>query len=275
MTDRAAQTVLTTGANSGIGLATALEVARRGYRSVGSVRSQAKAATVREAATKAGLEVETVLLDVTNAAACKRVVARVKPFALVNNAGYAETGAIEDVDDGEARRLMETMVLAPMRLARLCLPLMRAQGGGRIVNISSIAGRTSVPLNGWYQGAKHALEAVSDALRMEVAGDGIMVVLVQPGGFKTGIWDENQKALEKRKGSRYERAYARALRGTELTQAVMGDPATVAKVVARAIASKRPNARYLVGYDAQLLAALDLLTPTLVKDRVSRATLGL
>jgi len=76
-----------------------------------------------------------------------------------------------------------------MRLARLSLPHMRAQGGGRVVNISSIAGLTSTPLNGWYQAAKHALEAVSDALRMEVAGDGVRVVLVEPGGFKTGIWE--------------------------------------------------------------------------------------
>jgi NAD(P)-dependent dehydrogenase (short-subunit alcohol dehydrogenase family) len=268
-------TVLTTGANSGIGLATVLEIARRGYRSVGTVRSAAKARIVKEAADSAGVEVETVLLDVTDAAACKRVVNRLKPYALVNNAGYAETGAIEDVGDAEARQLMETMVIAPMRLARLSLPHMRAHGGGRIINMSSIAGLTTLPLNGWYQGAKHALEAVTDALRIEVAGDKIRVVLVEPGGFKTGIWEENERSVGKRAGSRYEGAYSRMLKGTGLTVPMMGEPAAVAKVVAKAIAAKRPNARYLVGYDAQMMAVIDLFTPTAVKDRASRLVLGL
>jgi NAD(P)-dependent dehydrogenase (short-subunit alcohol dehydrogenase family) len=268
-------TVLTTGANSGIGLATTLELARRGYHSVGTVRSAAKGRMVHRAAEAAGVEVDTVLLDVTDAAACKRVINRVKPWGLVNNAGYAETGAIEDVDDAEARRLLETMVIAPMRLARLSLPRMREQGGGRIINMSSIAGLTTVPLNGWYQGAKHALEAVTDALRVEVAGDKIRVVLVEPGGFKTGIWDENQKSIDKRAGSRYQTAYSRMLKGTGLTVPIMGDPSGVARVVAKAISATRPNARYLVGYDAQMLAMMDLLTPTMVKDRASRLVLGL
>ncbi len=269
------QTVLTTGANSGIGLATALEVARRGYHSVGSVRSEAKAEQVRRAAQAAGLKVDTVLMDVNNAADCRRVVKRLMPYAVVNNAGFPATGAVEDVSDREAREVLETMVIAPMRLARLALPHMRAAGEGRIVNISSIYGVTTTPLSGWYQAAKHALEAVSDALRMEVANTGVKVVLVEPGGFKTGIWEESEKSLEQRKGSLYEQAYRRTLRGARLTQPIMGAPETVAKVVAKAIAGKNPRARYLVGYDAQFLAAVERLAPTLVKDRVSRLTLGL
>jgi len=110
VTEPAGGTILVTGANSGIGLATVLEVAARGYRSVGSVRSAAKATLVREAAAEAGVKVETVILDVTDPAACRRVVNRVKPYGLVNNAGYAETGAVEDVGDDEARQLIETMV---------------------------------------------------------------------------------------------------------------------------------------------------------------------
>src|SRR5207248_5092026 len=132
MSDRP-RTVVTTGANSGIGLATTIELARRGFRSVGSVRSAAKARRVKEAAREATVEVETVVLDVTDPAACRRVVARLKPWGLVNNAGSSFSGAIEDVEDAEAREALETMVLAPMRLARLSLPHMRAAGGGRIV----------------------------------------------------------------------------------------------------------------------------------------------
>ena len=270
-----AKTVLTTGANSGIGLATALELARRGFRSVGTVRSAAKAKQVTDAAREAGLKVETTILDVTNAAACKRVINRLKPYGVVNNAGFPATGAIEDIDDDEARKVLETMVLAPMRLARLALPHMRRAGDGRIVNISSIYGLTTTPLSGWYQGSKHALEGLSDALRMEVASTGVKVILIEPGGFKTGIWEENKKALEGRARSRYKGAYERTMRGTAATQFLMGEPEQVARVVAGAVASRRPRARYLVGYDAMMMAAVAKVTPSAVKDRISRLTLGL
>src|SRR5437870_993391 len=125
------RTVLTTAASSGIGLASTIELARRGFRSVGSVRSATKARQVRAAAREADVDVETVLLDVTDAAACRRVVERLKPWGLVNNAGSSFSGAIEDVGDAEAREALDTMVLAPMRLARLSLPHMRVAGGGR------------------------------------------------------------------------------------------------------------------------------------------------
>jgi NAD(P)-dependent dehydrogenase (short-subunit alcohol dehydrogenase family) len=271
----AQKTVVTTGANSGIGLATVLEVARRGLRSVGTVRSEAKADVVHKAAADAGVQVETELMDVTDADASAAVVARHRPFGVVNNAGYTSTGAIEDVGDAEARQVLETMVVAPMRMARLAIPHMRERGEGRIVNVSSIYGRTTTPLTGWYQGCKHAVEALSDALRMEVAGDGIKVVLVEPGGFKTGIWEAAEAEVERRAGSRYEDAYRRTLEATKRMQAFMGEPEQVAKVVAGALTSGRPRARYLVGADAQALVVLDRLTPTELKDRLSRLVVGL
>ena len=141
--------VFTTGANSGIGLATVIELARRGYRSIGSVRSTEKADAVAKAAAGAGVEVETVLLDVTDASGCERALQGLSLYGLVNNAGYGQTGAIEDVSDDEVRALLETLVLAPMRLARLVLPAMRDQGGGRIVNVSSIAGRATAVISSW------------------------------------------------------------------------------------------------------------------------------
>ncbi len=120
--ERAGKTVLITGTNSGIGLATLLETSRLGFRAVGSVRSETKASAVADAARDAGVTVETVLLDVTDAERCAEVVAELRPWAVVNNAGYSGVGAIEDVTDDEARDQLEAMVVAPMRLARLSLP---------------------------------------------------------------------------------------------------------------------------------------------------------
>jgi len=269
------RTAMTTGANSGIGLATVLELARRGFRSVGTVRSEAKAAIVAEAAREVGVTVETVLLDVTDPDGCARVTDQHRPFALINNAGYSITGSIEDVTDAEARAAFETMVLAPMRLARLAIPHMRDRRSGRIVNVSSIYGRASTPLTGWYQGAKQALEGLSDALRMEVARDGIRVILVEPGGFRTGIWEEAEREIATRVGSRYDPAYRRALTTTRLWQPFMGDPVRCAKAIGTALTRPWPRARYLVGYDAQAFALWSSLTPTEVRDRVVRLIMSL
>jgi len=272
-----ADAVLTTGANSGIGLATVIELAKRGYRSIGSVRSDEKADIVHKAAADAGVTVETVLLDVTDAEACQSVIddLDVALYGLVNNAGYGMTGAIEDVTDDEAHHLFETMVFAPMRLARAVLPGMRDAGRGRIVNVASIMGRTTTPLTGWYQGAKHAIEASSDALRLEVASAGVHVVLVEPGGFRTNIWADLERDIEKRGDSRYSTAYRRTQQTMKLSAPIMGEPSQCARVIAHAVATRRPRARYLVGVDAVALATVDRLTPTAVKDRVLRLTLGL
>jgi NAD(P)-dependent dehydrogenase (short-subunit alcohol dehydrogenase family) len=266
--------VLTTGANSGIGLATVIEIARRGYRSIGSVRSEAKAETVAKAAADAGVEVETVLMDVNDVEAVERVMSGLRLYGLVNNAGYGLTGAVEDVTDEEARDLLETMVVGPMRLARLALPHMREQGEGRIVNVSSIMGRTATPLTGWYQGAKHALEAITDALRVEVAAAGVRVVLVEPGGFRTSIWADFERDMEKRGATRYRPSYDRLQQMLKLSEPFMGNPEQVAKVIAGCL-DGRPRARYLVGMDAQAAALTDRVTPTAVKDLVFRYTLGM
>jgi NAD(P)-dependent dehydrogenase (short-subunit alcohol dehydrogenase family) len=152
---------------------------------------------------------------------------------------------------------------------------MRERGWGRIVNLSSVYGLTTTPLTGWYQASKHAIEALSDALRVEVASSGIAVVLVEPGGFKTGIWDNAESEIERHAGSRYESAYRRTLQGIRLTEPIMGSPRTVARVIAGAVDARRPRARYLVGYDAQAVRLYDLVMPTGIRDRLTRIALGL
>ena len=275
MTVGGGRTVLTTGANSGVGLATVVHLARLGFRSVGSVRSQAKAAHVVESAASAGVTVETVVLDVTDAERCRAVVDGLHPWALVNNAGYSGVGAIEDVTDEEARRQLETMVVAPIRLARLALPHMRAAGQGRIVNVSSIYGLTTTPFSGWYQASKHALEAASDALRVEVARDGVKVILVEPGGVKTHIWEEMEADVARRAGSSYEKQYRRIPTLLKPYRALMPGPEAVAKIVGKALSAGSPRARYLVGPDAPGFVAAQALIPTAVRDRIARLLTGL
>jgi len=267
--------VLTTGAGTGIGLATVIELARRGFDSGGGVGSQAKARAVSRAARAAGVKVRTVLLDVTSAADCKRVVAELKPYGLVNNAGVAASGAVEDVGDEEARVAFETMVLGPMRLARLAIPYMRDQGGGRIVNISSIYGLMTTPLTGWYQASKHALEALSDALRVEIAADEIAVVLIEPGAFRSNIWDSAGNDVQSRLDSEYFAAYRRLEEGIKISQRLMGDPIEVARLIASVLTAKKPKSRYLIGYDARAIDIYSKLLPTEVRDRLARITLGL
>src|SRR3984893_4752998 len=269
------RTAVVTGANSGIGLATVIELARRGLHSVGTVRSPAKARTVPKAARDAGVKVETVILDVTDARAGERVIEQLRPYAIVHKGGTSNLGAVEDVSDTEARQQIEIMLMAPMRLARLAIPHMREAGAGRIVNISSVYGLITTPLSGWYQACKHGLEAISDALRMEVARDGIRVVLIEPGGFDTGIWENTADAVGRRKGTRYSTPYDRTMQGVQLTRPLMGDPAGVARVIAGAVTASRPKNRYLVGYDAQLARVYTRTVPEGVRDRLARMTLGL
>lgn len=244
------RTVLTTGANSGLGLATVLAVAEKGFRSVGTVRSDAKAAIVHEAAAAAGVTVETVLLDVTDADGCATVIDSVRPWGLVNNAGLVDERLVEEVSDDEARALFETMTIAPMRLARLALPHMREAGGGRIVQVSSISGRVSFPKLGWYQATKQALEGVSDALRLEVARDGVAVSLIEPGMFESAV-TEGELTLE-------------------WLRPFMSSAETVAGAVVGALTARVPRARYVVGLDAALNAVTAPFTPTLVRDAAMR-----
>lgn len=260
-----------TGANSGLGLAITLEVARRGYEAIGSVRSEAKADLLHGAAADAGLEVGHVLLDVTDADRCAEVIDQVGPlYGLVNNAGSGRMGAVEDVGDIEARDALETMLVAPMRLARLALPGMRTLERSRIVNISSVYGRVSTPLTGWYQAAKHGLEGVSDALRMEVARDKVAVVLIEPGAFRTDIFSDAQGTLTGRDGSGYQAAHERLAQIMQLYRPLMGKPEQVSKVVVGALDARNPRDRYLVGADAQAWDLANRVLPRPVLDRITR-----
>jgi NAD(P)-dependent dehydrogenase (short-subunit alcohol dehydrogenase family) len=274
------KSVVITGANSGIGLATALELAAHGYDVIGTVRSEEKAETLRLAAVDREVIVRSVICDVTDAEQTERAFLEVAamtdggPWAVVNNAGYAHPGAVEDVSDDDARAQLETNVIAPARIARLVLPSMRERGEGRIVMVSSIAGRTTLPLMGWYHASKHALEALTDSLRMEVSPFGVRVTLVEPGSFDTGIWSEGQSRLPGGADSAYRAAYEKATSVTGNADK-MPSPVWVARTIRLALASPVPLSRYLVGVDAMTFAFLDSIAPDVVSDYVKQIGTGL
>ncbi len=162
-----------------------------------------------------------------------------------------------------------------MRLARLALPHMRSAGGGRIVNVSSIYGLTTTPFSGWYQACKHALEAASDALRLEVARDGIKVVLIEPGGFKTDIWKGLEDDIARRDGSSYQAGYERSRTLLNMFMGLMGEPERGARAIGKALTVRAPRARYLVGPDARVIAVAEPLIPTGIRDRITRLVTGL
>jgi NAD(P)-dependent dehydrogenase (short-subunit alcohol dehydrogenase family) len=271
------RTVVVTGANSGIGLATALELAAAGYDVVGTARSADKASALTDAAAERGLAVRTALCDVADAESTAKAFAEIEAdaeiWAVVNNAGFAQAGAVEDVDDDEVRYQLEVNLVAPARIARLVLPGMRDRADGRIVNVSSVAGRISLPLMGWYCASKHGLEAITDALRMEVAPYGVRVSLVEPGSFGTGIWDGARYPDEPATSS-YADAYERARRTTSAGSALLPDPVWVARTVRLALSSPVPLARYLVGADAVGGVLAERLVPTAVTDVVKGLATG-
>jgi short-subunit dehydrogenase len=269
------RTVLVTGANSGLGMETAIHLARLGFRVVGTARSDAKADSMVGAARHAGVEVEPALLDVTDAAACEALVKGLEPWGLVNNAGYMNVGRVVDVPAEDALRQMHTMVVAPMRLAALAVPSMRRRGEGRIVNVSSTLAHATAAMTGWYQACKHALSAVSDALRREVEADGIDVVVIEAGGLRTGIWDKAEDDLLRRgHHSASPASYDRSLRILRVFRPVMPGPSSAAEVIGDALTAGSPRRRYRVGADARLVMALDTLLPGGVKDRLAQTVVA-
>ena len=273
--------VLVTGANSGIGLATTVLLAKRGWQTWGTVRSQAKGRAITKAAKEAGVGglVHPLVLDVSDDEAVVERWPELPDFyGVVNNAGYSEMGAIEEVTAEQAREQLDVNLIAPAIVSSCALPGMRRLGAGRIVMVSSIAGRAAfMPLNGWYHASKFGLEALSDVLRIEVAGFGVKVAIVEPGFFKTGITGSaHGRAAERVSAdSPYKTAYARAGAGLDAVERFAPPPDLVANVIVSAIESRRPRRRYLVGMDALSVASTHPLIPKQLSDAATRIMSGL
>jgi short-subunit dehydrogenase len=254
--------ILITGCSSGIGKAMATMLVRAGHTVY---------ATARRPETLAGLEAagaRTLALDVTSeesmVAAVKAVEAEHGSVGtLVNNAGYGEYGPIEETDLERVRTMFETNVFGLSRLTQLVLPGMRRAGHGRIVNVSSMGGRIVFPVGGYYHASKYAVEAISDALRVEVRPFGIDVVVIEPGLIRTGFESRVNEGIAADGSLAADRsAYAELLARSEQATAesyrnvLAVGPEAVAKVTLKAVEAERPRTRYVVTPAARAMITL-------------------
>jgi NAD(P)-dependent dehydrogenase (short-subunit alcohol dehydrogenase family) len=269
--------VLITGCSSGIGAETARHLAGKGWTVY---------ATARRPETLAGLQAagcRTLACDVTDEESMRGCVEAVVAAegavgVLVNNAGYSQSGAVESVDMDSIRRQFETNVFGLIRMSQLVLPGMRDQGWGRIVNLSSMGGRLTFPGGGIYHATKHAVEAICDAMRFEVAAFGVDVVCVEPGLIVTGFSDAAARSLAE--GASGEGPYgefnARVGAATEAVykgpmRRLGGGPETVARTIEKAITARRPRSRYKVTPSAKLAIAQRRLVSDRLWDRAMAA----
>jgi NAD(P)-dependent dehydrogenase (short-subunit alcohol dehydrogenase family) len=252
---------IVTGSSGGIGLATSLALARNGYLTYATMRNLVKRDSIQSVADKQHLPIRIVQLDVTDENSIKKAVQSILSEAgridlLVNNAGYALTGAFEDIGIDEIEAQYETNVFGVIRVTQAVLPIMRKQGSGRIINISSGAGRIGYPGGSAYVSSKFALEGLSESMAYEIEQFGIKTVLVEPGFVRTNF-GENIVIAKKTQdpNSPYSQMMQMmsSIRGKMLENATDAD--LVAGVVVEAATAKEPNLRYLAGKDVQQMIA--------------------
>ena len=271
----ALRAVLITGCSSGIGQETARHLAGLGRYAV--------YATARRPETLAELEAagcRTLALDVTEEESMRAAVAAVEAeegfvWGLVNNAGYSQSGAMESLPIESLRAQFETNVFGLVRMCQLALPGMRAHGGGRIVNIGSMGGKLTFPGGGAYHATKYAVEAISDAMRFEVAGFGVDVVLIEPGLIVTNFGEVAAKSVDATEEGPYAEFNAEVGKATAAIYRgpmarLGGGPEAVAKRIATALAAGRPRPRYTVTASAKLAIGQRRLLSDRMWDRAMR-----
>jgi NAD(P)-dependent dehydrogenase (short-subunit alcohol dehydrogenase family) len=257
------EVALVTGGSSGIGEATALRLQELGYTTYAAARRVER----MEHLTTSGIR--PLAMDVTDDESMQSGVEQIlaeegRIDVLVNAAGYGSYGALEDVPLSEARNQVEVNLFGAARLTQLVLPRMRDQRSGTIVNITSMGGKIYTPLGAWYHATKHALEALSDCLRMELKSFGIDVVVIEPGAIRTefnGIAEEKVRAVS---GTGPYAAQGNALADTiasESTRRRSSPPELIAKTIGKAVTARRPKTRYAAGYGAKPMIFLHDVLP--------------
>jgi NAD(P)-dependent dehydrogenase (short-subunit alcohol dehydrogenase family) len=276
-TDSVSKAVLVTGCSSGIGAATAEHLAAKGWTVYASARKPATLASLAEKGCR------TLALDVTDEESMKAAVAAVEEAegavgVLVNNAGYSQSGAIEDVAIDSVRRQFDTNVFGLVRMTQLVLPGMRRQGWGKVVNVSSMGANFTFPGGGFYHSTKYAVEAISDALRFEVRDFGVDVVIIQPGIIRTNFDQAAVGAMSEAStgDGTYSKFNAAVAKSTQEVYEegplakLGGGPETVARAIEKAISARRPKPRYRVTPSARLLTGLGRRIPTRMWDAMMR-----
>jgi NAD(P)-dependent dehydrogenase (short-subunit alcohol dehydrogenase family) len=257
-----------TGASSGIGLLTAVELARSGFQVVATMRELNRCTGLEQAAGLAGVNpyIDIRRLDITDFDLIPSLIESVvhdygRVDLLVNNAGFAVAGFAEDLTLGEIRSQFETNFFGHVAMTKAVLPVMRQQKSGHIIMVSSVSGLHAAPTVSSYSASKFALEGWSEALRLEVNRLGIKVVLVEPGSFQTDIWTRNayigQKLLD---GSSPNRERGQKMRD-RIQSFPKRDPIIVAKAIAQIARDPNPRLRYLVGRDARTQLWLKRILP--------------
>jgi NAD(P)-dependent dehydrogenase (short-subunit alcohol dehydrogenase family) len=256
--------VLITGTSSGFGLCAAVECAAAGHRVIATMRTPESRRPLEEAARARGVSVEVEQLDVTapgTGAKVRELVLKYGPvYAVVNNAGIALGGAFEEQPEAEIRDQFETNVFGLMAVTRAVLPAMRAAGRGRIINVSSLAGRVAFPLLSAYAASKHAVEGFSESLRWELEPLGIEVCLVEPGTYRSTLFDSDgapAAAADGPYGALNQVVERLAAEDAEKAQ----PPEVVGKAIARLVSEPSPRFRTLIGIDARTLVTLRRMMP--------------
>ena len=277
MGETISKAVLITGCSTGIGRATAERLVQRGWTVYATARRVEALADLER------LGCRILPLDVCDEASITAAVTAVEHAegavgVLVNNAGYGQEGTVEEVPMEVIRRQFETNVFGLVRLTQLVLPGMRRQGWGKVVNLSSMGGKLTLPGGGFYHGSKHALEAVSDALRFEVRPFGIDVIVIEPGPIKTRFGDTAIDSLGDGGGADSPYAALNAVVAKKVREAYDGPmarlaapPEAVAAVIERAITARRPRTRYPVTAAARILMGVRRWLPDTAFDAVLRS----
>jgi NAD(P)-dependent dehydrogenase (short-subunit alcohol dehydrogenase family) len=271
-------TVLVTGASTGIGEATVLHLREVGFTPIAAVRKD------EDAERLSGMGLRTTRIDVTDAGqiAAARDELGDEPLAgLVNNAGIGVAAPLEFIPIDRLRQQLEINLIGQIAVTQAFLPALR-RARGRIVNVSSIGGRVALPLVGAYNASKFGLEGASDALRRELRGQGVDVILVEPGGVKTPIWERGEKLADEMLADappEAERLYGTLVAKVREETAKIAEergmePREVAEVIGKALTARRPRARYLVGSDAKQRALSAKVLPARVMDRLIGRALG-
>jgi NAD(P)-dependent dehydrogenase (short-subunit alcohol dehydrogenase family) len=260
---------LITGSSSGFGLLTTVELAKRGYKVVATMRDTTRRGRLDEALGAAGLKdsVDVRRMDITDQGTLFATIEQIIKYhkridVLVNNAGFARAGFAEDLRYTEIRQQFETNFFGHVSVTKAILPIMRAQKSGHVIMVSSIAGLVGSPVVSSYSASKFALEGWSESLRIETHSLGIRVVLVEPGAFATDIWDRNVKvgafAIDPKSPNHERGARYSEFVKTKVTKA---DPKVVSTLIADIADNPNPRLRYVVGRDAIMQLWLKRLLP--------------